>query len=250
MTVMIKQLCFQFCHGVSLLLIFSLSLSLSRSLCLSLSVSHQFSSFHFNARHRYGDPPTAREFVRHVLLQAHTLLRSECQRNKTTDWFRFRRAALILQRPEEQSWTGCGQAAASRINVEDQPRYPRPWSCRSSRALLLARSTSPRQPPRTQVAPPTRPLVRGGRTSPQRPRLVACNNLLNDTCLPRASLRNEPLASPCVILPQPEAVARYSRETRANRPRPGLPIWSQHAGYETGESWSTVTGFRGKTKKL
>ena len=69
----------QHCQGVSVLLISSLSLSfarllalsLSRSLSLSVSVSHQFSSFHYNARHRYGDPPTAREFVRHLFLQPH-----------------------------------------------------------------------------------------------------------------------------------------------------------------------------------
>jgi len=62
----------------------------------------------------------------------------------------------ILQWPEEQSRSGCGQDGGD----ADQSQHRRMWRCRSSCPLLLARPFPPRQPPCSQPPPlPRRSIV-------------------------------------------------------------------------------------------
>jgi len=82
----------------------------------------------------------------------------------------------LLSRTEEQSRTRSGQSGG----VEDQPQYRRLWRRRTPCASSFLRSPSPRHPPLTQNPFTPRSLVRGGQTSPHKPRLVASHS----TCPP------------------------------------------------------------------
>ena len=58
----------------------------------------------------------------------------------------------ILQWPEEQSRSGCGQDGGN----ADQSQHRRMWRCRSSCPLILARPSPPCQPSCSQPPPPPR----------------------------------------------------------------------------------------------
>ena len=75
----------------------------------------------------------------------------------------------VLQRLEEQSWSGCGESGG----IEGQSQYHRLHhrSSPSSPVTVFARFTH-RLPPLSQFAHAARTLVRGGPTRPHRPRLV------------------------------------------------------------------------------
>jgi len=93
----------------------------------------------------------------------------------------------ILQWPEEQSRSGCGQDDGN----ADQSQHRRMWRCRSSCPLILARPSPPCQPSCSQPPPPPRrSLVRGGQTRTYRPRLVVSLS----TC-PPFSLSPPPLTA-------------------------------------------------------
>jgi hypothetical protein len=85
----------------------------------------------------------------------------------------------LLSRTEEQSRTRSGHSGG----VVDQPQYRRLWRHRTPCARSFSRSPSPRHPPLTQNAFSPRSLVRGGQTSPHKPRLVASHS----TCPPLSS---------------------------------------------------------------
>ena len=97
-----------------------------------------------------------------------------CQRNSTSLTPRG-----ILQWPQEQSLSGCGQGGG----VENQPQHRRLWRCRSSCPLLLTSTLSSSPTSLLTISPALRAFtVRGGQTRPYRPRLVV--SLTRGTCPP------------------------------------------------------------------
>ena len=92
-------------------------------------------------------------------------------------------AICTLSSTEEQSRTRISQSRS----VEDQPQYRRLWNRRTC-ARSFSRSRSPRHPLLTQYPFPPRSLVRGGQTSPHKPRLVASHSTCPLSSSPSAQL--------------------------------------------------------------
>ena len=93
-----------------------------------------------------------------------------------------------LRVAEEQSRTRGNQSGG----VEDQPQCRGMWHSGSPSARSCSRSPSPSPPSFTQYSSPPRSLVRDGKTSPLRPRLVVSRG----TCPP---LSPSPYANSFVI---------------------------------------------------